>query len=156
MATINKIETGRLYGVIAPILPDGEFCICEPIFVDSRAYQKPSAYYLGMKKTSPSKRMGISHFEEIDTTMYGNTIFLPASRKKINDGKKYFILFQPSKNRTRLSLQNYYKFPTLTATFGEDVCFSSILNIGILFPNKFVAIIADSELSEKELLSVIQ
>ena len=37
----NKIETGRLYGVISPILPDGEFVKCKPIFIDYWAYNHP-------------------------------------------------------------------------------------------------------------------
>lgn len=154
----KKIKFGRLYGVIAPILPDGEFVKCEPVFVNTRNPQNPSDYYLGVKKIHKtsilSEEVGISHFERIDITTYGKKVFLPASRNKINDGKQYFIAFQPSKNCTKACLRNYYICPEIAA--GQDEYYSHILNVGILFPNKFVALIATEELSEEYLQSAIQ
>ena len=94
----NKIETGRLYGVISQILPDGNFIKCEPVFVDAWLYKHPSAYYLGIKQ-SYDKRTGISQFEEVDIQTYGKTVFLPANHKKVNDGKTYTSIKQ-------LSMQN--------------------------------------------------
>lgn len=102
MAASDEIRAGRLYGVITPILPDGEFVKCEPVFVDCWGSKKTSAYYLGIKPTPHEQfsKSGISHFERVDINVYGNEVFLPASRKKINDGKEYFIVFQPTKNHT--------------------------------------------------------
>lgn len=150
MATI---KLGQLYGVISPILPDGEFVKCEPVFVDFWNSKNPSDYYLGAK-SDVYKDAGILNFEKVDISIYGDKVFLPASRKKINDGKKYFIAFQPTKNRTSPTFRDYYNFPTIKAV--DEPYYSHILNVGILFPNKFVAIISKRELSEKSLLSAIR
>lgn len=154
----KEIKTGRLYGVIAPILPDGRFVKCEPVFVDFWNLKDPSDYYIGVKFDSDkhlSKKSGISHFEKIDISTYGKKVFLPASRNKINDGKKYFIAFQPTKNYTRGEFKNYYDFPSVSATT-QDRYYSYVVNVGILFPNKFVTLIANRELSEEYLQSAIQ
>mgnify|MGYP005819381561 FL=1 len=152
MTATKTIETGRLYGVITPILPDGSFIKCEPVFVDIWPCKHPSNYYLGIKQAY-DKKTGISHFEEIDINSYGKTIFLPASHKKVNDGKKYFVMFQSTKNHTKPELQNYCKTPSISLATPDSIY---ILNIGILFPNKFVAIIADRELSDEEMLAIIR
>ena len=150
----NKIDEGRLYGVISQILPDGNFIKCEPVFVDAWLYKHPSAYYLGIKQ-SYDKRTGISQFEEVDIQTYGKTVFLPANHKKVNDGNKYFIMFQPTKNYTKPELRNYNRIPAISlATPNSSYIY--ILNVGILFPNKFVTMIADRELSEEEMLAAIR
>lgn len=151
----NKIETGRLYGVISPILSDGEFVKCKPVFVESWASSQPSTYYEGIPYTNKQSRSGISEFKELDIRQYGKPVFLPASRKKIHDGKEYFIIFQLTKNHTKLSMRNYFKYPEISTTTCAD-SYPHILNVGILFPNKFVVYIADSELSEKELHCLLQ
>ena len=151
MAT--NIKLGQLFGVISPILPDGEFVKCEPVFVDFWNSKNPSDYYLGAK-SDLYEDAGILDFKKVDINVYGDKVFLPASRKKINDGKKYFIAFQPTKNYTKPSLQNYYVFPTIKLV--DEPYYSRILSVGILFPNKFVAIISKRELSKKTLLSAIQ
>ena len=157
MTAIKTIETGRLYGVITPILPDGSFIKCEPVFVDNwlyKLYNHPSNYYLGIKQAY-GKKTGISHFEEIDINLYGKTVFLPASHKKVNDGKKYFVMFQSTKNHTKLEFRNYYKIPSISVATPDSIYIYN-LNIGILFPNKFVAIIDDRELSDEEMLAIIR
>ena len=151
----NKIETGRLYGVISPILPDGEFVKCKPIFIDYWAYKPPHTYYEGIEYTNKKSQLGISEFKKMDIRQYGKPVFLPASRKKIHDGKEYFIIFQPTKNHTKLAMQSYFKIPAISTTTCDDFC-PLILNVGILFPNKFVAYIADKELTEKELICLLQ
>lgn len=152
----EKIKAGRLYGVIAPILPDGEFVKCEPVFIDYWIYKNPSTFYIGKKFTQTSTgRMGISEFEEIDIRKFGKPIFLPANRKRINDGKKYFIVFQQSKNHTKPPHAPYSRSP-YASTATDDSILPDILNVGILFPNKFVIIDADRELSNEELLAFIQ
>lgn len=133
-------------------MPDGEFVKCEPVFVDYWGPKNPSDYYLGFKSTSYEG--GISDFKKVDINMYGDKVFLPASRKKINDGKKYFIAFQPSKNYTISVLQNYHVFPMIVPI--NETYYSRTLNVGILFPDKFVAIISKEELSEETLLSALQ
>ena len=100
-------------------------------------------------------RSGISEFKEIDIRQYGKPVFLPASRKKIYDGNEYFIIFQPSKNHTKAAMQNYFKIPGIS-TSTCDNSYLRILNVGIQFPNKFVAYIADRELTEKELRCLLQ
>lgn len=151
MAT--NIKLGRLYGVISPILPDGEFVKCEPVFVDFWNSKNPSDYYLGAT-SALYEDAGILNFEKVDISMYGAKVFLPTSRKKINDGKEYFIAFQPTKNYTKPLFQNYHAFPIIRVP--DEPYYSRILNIGILFPNKFVAIVSKNELSEKALLSAIR
>lgn len=151
----NKIETGRLYGVISTILPDGKFVKCKPIFIDYWAYKQPFTYYEGIPYTNKRSQSGISEFKEMDIRQYGKPVFLPASRKKIHDGKEYFIIFQPTKNHTKLAMQNYFKIPGISTTTCDD-SYPRILNVGIQFPNKFVAYIADRELTEKELRCLLQ
>ncbi len=146
----NKIHDGRLYGVISQILPDSEFVKCKPIFVERWVYSQPSTYYEGIPFTNEQSQSGISEFKEIDIRQYGKPVFLPASRKKIYDGNEYFIIFQPSKNHTKAVMQNYFKIPGIS-TSTCDHSYLRILNVGILFPDKFVAYIADRELTEKEL-----
>ena len=151
----NKIKTGRLYGVISPILPEGEFVKCKPIFIDCWDYKPPYTYYEGIPYTTKQSRSGISEFKEMDIRQYGTPVFLPASRKKIHDGKEYFIIFQLSKNHTKLSMRNYFKYPGISTTACDD-SYPLLLNVGILFPNKFVAYITDRELTEKELRCLLQ
>lgn len=151
----NKIVEGRLYGVISPILPDGEFVKCRPIFVERWGPTQPSAYYEGINYTNKQSQLGTSEFKEVDIRPYGKPVFLPASRKKINDGKEYFIIFQATKNHTRVTMRNYMKIPEISITSCDD-SYPHILNIGILFPDKFVAYIANSELSEKKLRCLLQ
>lgn len=156
--TAKTIETGQLCGVISSILPDGKFIKCEPIFVDYWNSENPSAYYRGIKPSHlrRSPKTGISHFEEIDINMY-DKISLPSSPNKINDGKKYFIPFHPSQNCTKSVLRNAYSyrnFPIIIAR--PDNYFSQILNVGILFPDKFVAVISKRELPEEALLFAIE
>lgn len=151
----NKIDEGRLYGVISPILPDGEFVKCRPIFVERWGSTQPSAYYEGINYTNKQSQLGTSEFKEVDIRPYGKPVFLPASRKKINDGNEYFIIFQPSKNYTRVTMKRYFKIPTISTTRDDD-SYPHILNVGILFPNKFVAYISDSEVEEKELRCLLQ
>lgn len=150
---VKTIETGRLYGVISPILEDGKFIKCEPVFIDNWLYKKPSTYYIELTQTF-GIRAGVYRFEEVDIGEYGKPCFLPASRKKIGNGHSYFIPFQPTKNHTNPRCQNYYKFPTVNAV-SVNSSYLRIVNVGILFPNKFVAIIADRNLAEEELLSAI-
>ncbi len=151
----NKIVEGRLYGVISPILPDGEIVKCKPVFVEGWTSSQPSTYYEGIPFTNKNFQSGISEFKEIDIRQYGKPVFLPASRKKINDGKEYFIIFQATKNHTRVTMRNYMKIPEISITSCDD-SYPHILNIGILFPDKFVAYIANSELSEKKLRCLLQ
>lgn len=151
----NKINEGRLYGVISQILPDGEFVKCKPIFVERWIYSQPSTYYEGIHYTNEQSQSGISEFKEIDIRQYGKPVFLPASRKKIYDGNEYFIIFQPSKNHTKVAMQNYFKVPGISTSTCDD-SYPRILNVGIQFPNKFVAYISDRELTEKELCCLLQ
>ena len=81
--------------------------------------------------------------------------FLPASHKKIDDDKEYFLVFQPTKNYTKLEFKEQYRdFPIMGIP--EKYFSTRILNIGILFPNKFVVVISHREMSEAELLDAIE
>ena len=150
---VETINTGRLYGVITPILQNGKFVKCEPVFIDDMLYKNPSAFYLGEKQVF-HPRMGISHFKKIDIRQYGKPVFLPANHKMINDGKTHFVMFQPTKDHTKICLQSYYRFPEISVTTPNS-WYSAIINVGILFPNKFVSMIADREISEEELFLAI-
>lgn len=137
----------KLYGVITEILPDGEISICEPVYINYWSNQEKKFYRL-LTEDIKNPHNGIITYptalEEIDISQFGTHLFLPASRKKINDGKKYFVLFQQSKNATIGTYRDYYRFPTI---FGIDPKLFTDrdytpmnLTVGIKFPNKFVAV----------------
>ena len=79
----NKIVEGRLYGVISPILQDGEIVKCKAVFVEGWTSSQPSTYYEGIPFTNKNFQSVISEFKEIEIRQYGKPVFLPASRKKL-------------------------------------------------------------------------
>ena len=161
----TEISTGRLYGVISPILPDGEFVKCKPVFIDywadlssssscsddgyipkPKLIDSPFSYdhipkYVPVIETSNFK------FKEIDVCPYGPLVDLPASPEQVNDGKDHFIKFSP-RSFLRNGRLSYDKVPVLGTA---DVFGPRILNVGILFPETFVTFISDRELSAEEL-----
>ena len=139
----------QLYGVITEILPYGAISVGEPIFSDPCT---PNKYYRLLTEKH-NEKYGISlirtypvKLEEVDISQYGAPVFLPAARRKVKDGKKYFVQFQPSKNRTvevegagwwRGQVSIYID----TKMFERRDYVPNILTVGVKFPDKFVAVI---------------
>ncbi len=165
----TEIRIGRLYGVISPILPDGEFVKCKPIFIDYWADLSSSSScsdggYIPKPKLigSPFSYDNIPKyvsviensnfkFKETDIQRYGTLVNLPASPEKIKNGKEYFIRFHP-KSFLRNGRPYYNPVPILGT---DDILGPRILNVGILFPETFVTFISNRELTEKELHSLL-
>lgn len=155
-----------LYGAIAQILPNGEFEKCDPIFRIDDWDMNPPHYSLKKKRMDYLTRIILQEgrknpnpypvnqpyfyyqkigekvqFEKVDIRKYGSPIFLPASHKKINDGRTYFIRFEPTKNISG---------GTPCIAYSSKI---KRINVGILFPKLFVTNYSDEEISEKELFA---
>lgn len=131
----------RLFGVVTKILPDGETCICEPIFTNhtQKGYSKENQKFY---KAVYDEHDILKTFKEIDISKYGTPIFLPASRKKILDGKEYLVMFQSSKNDTKYDARTYSGVPILATQDSGLYWMPQHITVGIKFPSKFVAILA--------------
>ena len=151
----------KLYGVITEILPNGQISVCEPIFTDYWRKDKKLYRLITEDVEIFSSYTRICTFpkklEEVDISEYGTPLFLPASRKKIGDGKKYFVIYQPSKNATIGT--EYHSSTTLFGltqeTFIQRDFIPIHLTIGIKFPSSFIAVKKSSKLSTDELRDYI-
>ena len=141
----------RLCGVITKILPNGEFAKCNPVFVKESNFGfsepplviPPPPYYHYKKNIIDGKEV-IVGFEMLDIQLYGPKVFLPANHKKMNNGKEYYVVYQPTKNYKN-GIQHWgipcSRLPCIT-------------NVGILFPNKFITVKSKlGELSTDKLLT---
>lgn len=78
-----------LYGMIGKVKKNGSVVKCTPVF-----REKPNSYYTVTRNQNDEVT-----YTPIDIGCYGQPIFLPASKKKIDDGKEYFFIFQRSKSK---------------------------------------------------------
>lgn len=123
----------KLYGIISQIYEPGTFAKCTPIFI------KP------IKKGTPTEFYRIDDtgkITEVDLSQYDKPIFLPASRKKINDGKEYFIIYRSFQNSTQARHKTYRPDFIAITTDGSEYWMPRSLSIGIKFPDKFVCVLA--------------
>ena len=67
----------KLYGMISKIHKDGVVSRCEPIFVEDSP-----------KKITNFYKIENENLVQVDLKDYGNPVFLPAARKKIDDGNE--------------------------------------------------------------------
>ena len=129
----------KLYGMISKIHKDGVISRCEPIFVDYSS-KKPTNFY----KLEDGKPV------QVDLKAYGNPVFLPASRKKIDDNNEYFVVYRPSQNITR----GYTQTILVEANDGNDEDALSwlprptVLSVGIRFPDGFICVFGKEHTSE--------
>ena len=137
----------KLYGVISEIGKENEFFLCEPVYVMALE-EKVSKYY----------RINESgDLEEIDIGKYGSPVFLPAARKKVGDGNKYFIVFKKSQNYTRRESCTFFSAPMVRVLTEEDAELDlrtlnlRTLSVGIKFPDKFVCVYKENQLTAEEL-----
>lgn len=80
---------GFLYGMIGQVKKNGKVVKCNPVF-----RKEADSYY-----TLTRNKNGEVTCTPIDIECYGQPLFLPAAKKKIDDGKKYFFIFQSSKSK---------------------------------------------------------
>jgi hypothetical protein len=88
----NRMEIGNLflYGMIGQVKKNGKVEKCLPVF-RNKAEQ---CYTVTRHDTEEKMKC-----TPIDISVYGQPLFLPASRKKIDDGKEYFFIFQSKKSQ---------------------------------------------------------
>lgn len=79
---------GFLYGMIGQVKKNGKVVKCIPVF------REKDDYY-----TLTRNKNGEVICTPIDIGCYGQPLFLPATKKKIDDGKEYFFIFQRSKSK---------------------------------------------------------
>ena len=130
----------KLYGVISKICEPGTFEKCIPVFINSSERGKPTKFY---KLNDDGK------IAETDLSQYGNPVFLPASRKKINDGKEYFIIYRSTQNATHMRFITYQLSYIAICSDEEANWMSSSISVGIKFPDKFVCILAPNISKDK-------
>lgn len=80
---------GFLYGMIGQVKKNGKVVKCIPVF-----RKEADSYY-----TVTRNENGEVTCTPIDIECYGQPLFLPAAKKKIDDGKEYFFIFQPEKSK---------------------------------------------------------
>lgn len=146
----------KLRGVITHILPNEEISICEPVFVDcwQSTYRLVTEEFIhpnGKIYTFPKK------IEEIDLSKFGDHLFLPADKNKIEDGNKYFVVYQPSKDK-RYSCSwkgvPMYNLPKDYLIRRDYI--PSLLNVGIKFPSEFITVSSSSRVSQEEIENFIK
>lgn len=121
----------KVYGVISQILEPGAFTLCTPIMVDSSERRKYTKFYRFDEE---------GKIVETDLEQYGAPVFLPAGKKKINDGKEYFIIYRTTQNFTHQDFKNYYNNNLLICTDERVYWMSGSISMGIKFPDRFVAV----------------
>ena len=135
-------------GVVTEILPLGSISVGEPIFSDPST---PNKYYrlVTTEYSNPHHidiiKTYVVGIEEVDISQYGSPIFLPAARKKVRDGKKYFVQFQPSKNATKAvegvpRWGNRVMYSVDPDSFERRDYMPVVFIAGIKFPDKFVVV----------------
>lgn len=123
----------KVYGVISKILEPGTFTMCTPVFVDPYERGKYTKFY------RPDDKGQVTEF---DLAQYGKPIFLPASKKKINDGKEYFIIYRSTQNATQKRYVTYTLHSIAICPGEEASWMAKSLSMGIKFPDKFVCVLA--------------
>lgn len=136
----------KVYGVISQILEPGAFTVCVPIFVNSEERRKYTKFY---------------RFDEdgkivaMDLKQYGAPVFLPAGKKKINDGKDYFIVYRGTQNFTHNDFKTYYNNKLFICMDERVDWMSASISMGIKFPDKFVAV-KKIDISKEDLERMMQ
>lgn len=122
----------KLYGAISKIYEPCVFKKCTPVFVRELRKGKHTKFY---RLDDDGKVI------EIDLKKYGSPVFLPASKKKVNDGNEYFIVYRSTQNAT-LGMYATYLRDVCIATDDEAFWMSADLSMGIKFPDKFVCVLS--------------
>lgn len=82
-----------LCGMIGQVKKNGGVVKCIPVFRNDD--NNDNQYYtLTLKEDGEEIEC-----TPIDISCYGSPLFLPASKKKIDDGKEYFFIFQANKSK---------------------------------------------------------
>lgn len=80
-----------LCGMIGKVKKNGGVVKCIPVF---RNDDNNDNQYYTVKESG-----GEIECTPIDIKCYGSPLFIPASRKRIDDGKEYFFIFQGNKSK---------------------------------------------------------
>lgn len=132
-----------LYGMIGRVEKNEKVVKCTAVFRNDS-----NEYY-----TCTRNGGGEIEYTPIDIACYGQPLFLPASKKKIGDGKDYFFIFQPSKSKQNfqwrvfahpdlcVGIYNNEEFCVLRTLWGSYervteenmTCSYNILQKGLLF-----------------------
>ncbi|MCI9274618.1 MAG: hypothetical protein HFJ24_00815 [Clostridia bacterium] len=131
----------KVYGVISQILEPGAFTACVPIFVNSRERNKYTKFY---------RFDEAGNIIEVDLRQYGAPVFLPAGKKKVNDGIEYFICYRSTQNFTHEAFKTYCNNHILICADERINWMPASISMGIKFPDKFVAV-EKPNIDEKEL-----
>lgn len=83
------IGTLYLYGMIGRVEKNGKVVKCTAVFRNDS-----NQHYTCTRNEERN-----FEYTPTDVACYGQPLFLPASKKKIGDGKEYFFIFQPSKSK---------------------------------------------------------
>jgi len=134
----------KVYGVISQILETGAFTVCTPIFVGAHERKKYTEFY---------RIDSDGQIVQVDLKQYGAPIFLPAGKKKVNDGKEYFIIYRTTQNFTHEAFKTYCNNDPVICVNERIGWMPTSMSMGIKFPDKFVAVeganVAKEELEEK-------
>lgn len=90
------MEVGFLYGMIGQVKKTGKVEKCIPVFRNNAK----QCYTVTRNETEDAIQC-----TPIDISVYGEPLFLPASKKKIDDGKEYFFIFQQKKSKQIFSFR---------------------------------------------------
>ena len=143
------ITKGILYGVITKILSNGSICICEPVFIDY--WKKEKGYFKAIfEENKIGNKKYIKSFKQIDISIYGSPIYLPASNEKINDGNYYFVIFENNKNIVKNLEDTDFRNISISTVDSEDYCTPISITTSILFPNKFITTFDTISLNDLE------
>lgn len=102
-----------LYGMIGKVKKNGAVVKCTPVFRDDSG----NKYY-----TCTRNENGETIVTPIEIGCYGQPVFIPASKEKIDDRKEYFFIFQAKKSKQ---------------TFGYRVAMHPDLCVGIYNNEEF-------------------
>lgn len=112
------IGTLYLYGMIGRVEKNGKVVKCTAVFRNNS----------NENYTCTRNEEREIEYTPIDIACYGQPLFLPASKKKIGDGKEYFFIFQPSKSKQNFQWR-VYAHPDLCVGIynNEEFCVLRIL-----------------------------
>lgn len=124
--SMAETKTMRLYGMIGQVKKNKTVTKCKPVFRDWSKNIYEAQVVDGI----------IIDFIPTDLSQYGNPVFLPASKKKIGDGKEYFFVFQHTKSK-----QNFY---------GDYWVYSESKDISVgVYDNSEFVVLAEPNLDEE-------
>lgn len=122
---MEKLGFLTLYGMIGKVKKDEGVVKCIPVF---RSDVKKKCYTVARNEENEEE------YTQIDVGCYGTPLFVPSSRKKIDDGKEYFFIFQKRSKQV---------FHTIFA--------DASLQVGIYDNAEFCVLRSRRELTEEEM-----